>query len=584
MTVLEVQAPGARVSRPGTYYDAFACAASDGASTAVIGWKQDSGHVTTATGEAVVRVTRDRGATLSPITPLVPRKAGDPARTVAGLTWNARARIFVALLHEMVVDSKGKITSRSCRLLSSPDGTTWRPYGSALAWPSAAWVFASDVHWVDDGSADGVLLVAAYASLPDAPADWATVILSSSDGAATWSQSNFPRPTAGTSAVEPRFASNGGRVWVATRHDKSWTLLLRSSDDFGASWGSPKLIASQASGEPGIFVTRDGTMVCWYRDLRSEFPGSTSARAHAPFTMLVSKDEGATWDDLGDPTKSGLPSMYQGFAEFDDGTVLAAYGLEGSATTLWASSAVFVARMVPLSISAAVGRTLAGLPVVRVRSASSKAWRRVDGGEWERVRQVVDESGALVDAEAPAGRVVTYTTSLRPGAPTTTVRPQPPQTLWLVVPDDPEASVPLLVQDGGAHAWEPKRTVATLEIPGGTPFSRDFGPSGRSGSIAVWCLDARDVSRVTAALDVPGVKMLAIPESMWILARAPRWVMVTGTQEQALGISTDEQTWGITLSVIPASRPAVIDNVGHGWASLSASTWSALASSWGALS
>ena len=582
MTVLEVQ-PGVRVSRAGTYYDAFPSAASDGASTAVIGWKQDSGHVSTATGDAVVRVTRDRGKTWTAAAPVAPRRAGDPARSLAGLTWNPKQRLFIVLLHEMVVDSKGNITSRSCRLLSSPDGTSWQPYGSALTWPSEAnWVFPSDVAWVDDG-ADGVLLVGAYASLPSSPG-WPTLILTSSDNGASWALSNFPRPASGQDSVEPRFAVRQGRVWVTTRNDKSWTLLLYVSDDFGATWGTPRLVASDASGEPSIVALADGTLVVWYRDLANEIPGGSKSRVHAPFAMLVSTDEGASWTNLGDPTKTGLPSMYAGMAQFDDGSVIAVHSLEGSTSSLWASAAVFVSRIVSLSISATVGRTIAGLPVVRVRTASTSAWRRVDGGEWERVRQVVDASGALVDAEAPAGRTVTYATSVRPGAPSTTVRTQSPKTLWLVVPDDPEASAPLLVQDGGAHAWEPKRTVATLEIPGGRPFSRDFGSSGRSGSIAVWCLDARDIARVTSALEVPGAKMLLIPADMWILARVPRWVMVTGTQEQAHGISTDEQTWGITMSVIPTARPAVVDNVGRGWSSLRVSTWSELASSWGAVS
>lgn len=194
-------------------------------------------------------------------------------------------------------------------LRSSDGGHTWGPLQRLPE---------SFVYDATDGPplelSDGVLLLPVYGSVlaEDTPRVWSQGIFRSQDNGATWA-------LAGSISAPYELTESS----IAELPDGRLVLVARSlgviswSHDRGAAW-TPPVAFGIGMVDPGLFVLRDGTLVCIY---------GSYAEGRRGLRAILSRDGGETWVGAGETHGFLIDDTY-GYArgvELPDGSVYIAY-------------------------------------------------------------------------------------------------------------------------------------------------------------------------------------------------------------------------------------------------------------------
>lgn len=172
----------------------------------------------------------------------------------------------------------------------SSDGTTWTA-PRAVTWdaPAGAWTYPCGLLWLDDGSADGLMLATSYGT-------GGILISASNDAGLTWqawSALTANPYDGGFGESETVIAETaGGDLLMLTRvynrSDSSRVVVSRRSSDRGRSWTAPTT-AYAGSGMPAMTVMPSGVIVATVRDTRGVTAQPSS------WTLAMSTDDGRTW-------------------------------------------------------------------------------------------------------------------------------------------------------------------------------------------------------------------------------------------------------------------------------------------------
>lgn len=211
-------------------------------------------------------------------------------------------------------------------------------------------------------------------------------------------------------------------------------------------------------------------------------------------------------------------------------------------------------------------------------------------GTVERVRskQTTDADGRSVwlDYECPQQEQVTYQAAIQlfSGVPPVSDPAMLPDVgPWLIDPNNPAGSVPIMVQRTGFGGWTRAATVSTTPIFGNKlPYSVESSVrQAPTGDLSMWVNDSATHDALVAILDTPGQKLFSWPRFYWPAYGQLSWAFVT-TYTDTPGASATSVRWGAQLSLQPSARPAVVnasfisswlDEVGQTWADAAGTTW-----------
>lgn len=181
----------------------------------------------------------------------------------------------------------------------SGDGVAWSEKRH-VRWtvPSGHWTFPCDLAWIDDGTADGLMLATCYSR--------AGIFISASrDAGLTWQDWSAPRVTTHATGNLGESESvitqtAAGDLIMLTRWDKDparggeYSTYVRRSTDLGRTWSEPEY-AYRGSGMPHTTMMPDGTLIANVRDQISDSTPNS-------WSLAVSRNHGRTWsvDELSD--------------------------------------------------------------------------------------------------------------------------------------------------------------------------------------------------------------------------------------------------------------------------------------------
>lgn len=381
------------------------------------------------------------------------RSWSTPQQLVSGVTHMGAVGVAslgnrVAVLH-MSLDTP----SRSGWIqLSSNGGQTFGAPVEITGWQNTGWVFVSDLLWVDDATADGLMLVTAYG--PDG-----VTLMASTDAGASWTRraTVIKRSVWQDTTETNMLLLPDGDILMLLRNDTTVNIEMLRSTDMGVTWSTPTVVFRQVSGLPRMTLMPDGTILATLRDR------SSSANWWA---MGSTTDEGQTWRYTQiDPGRM----MYGRFLAMPDGTGRLvgatddrnAYG----ASRIWIQN--FRYSMIGVD-ARATGTTvdlyIDDLPSDAVTVTVTRAWN----GRTHRLPSLWRPGSTdvrLVDEAAPVsetGGSATYTVrAVAADGTVTTVSVDVPaasidhSTAWLSDPLDPKGAVLVDVMSTGddSLAW-----------------------------------------------------------------------------------------------------------------------------------
>uniref|UniRef100_UPI002622698F sialidase family protein n=1 Tax=uncultured Tessaracoccus sp. TaxID=905023 RepID=UPI002622698F len=192
--------------------------------------------------------------------------------------------------------------------------------------PPSTWTFPADMLWVDNGTADGLMLAACYSGQ-------GIYLTSSTDAGKTWEPQANPIQAQfkdGSGPAESQLSKlPDGRLMMITRWDTHvragvhWgDMWVQWSRDDGRTWTKPRKAIADVSGQPATAVMPDGSLLVTLRDPRMD--GSPQS-----LVLGESRDGGATWGLLDvDPGRM----MYADLVPLNDSTALLVGASEKSST------------------------------------------------------------------------------------------------------------------------------------------------------------------------------------------------------------------------------------------------------------
>ena len=223
---------------------------------------------------------------------------------------------------------------------------------------------------------DGSILMSVGGHDAAAPGSWYLRYLRSNDGGRTWSILSTLRPATG-SYLEPSLAVGlDGRILSAFRVDSGTdgTIHMAESTDRGQTWSAPRPVFAHASGFPRLVVLADGSVLCMYRSVWTDFN---------PLRYGRSVDGGATWTFGLDFTGADLREMMNGawLPSKDGRTLGVVYALEKD----WYRADTYYRQLdVPASGIEVRGMTrqlVWGVQGTSVRVTGRVVWVAADGSE-----------------------------------------------------------------------------------------------------------------------------------------------------------------------------------------------------------
>lgn len=276
----------------GSAYDAFPGGVQVG-STSLALWRTGPQHLQTPGEDAfVMRRSDDGGVTWSPPWTIAQVTTG------GGITVLGDGTLFLIAAGQVMT--------------SADLGLTWTA-GATVDYGGVS-PFPTDCLWVNDGSANGLVLAVAY-DVGVSPVK--TLITASADRGVTWTPYGTLWQLDGLSEVTLTLASDG-RLLTFSRVDPPGVggIYRAVSSDFGRTWTTPTLVVPDGTGYPSA-LSYQGLMVLMYR-----------VGEQWDYAWAVSDDDGATWTPRGDFTGGGHRSLYGGFLPLPDGDLLAVYSHE----------------------------------------------------------------------------------------------------------------------------------------------------------------------------------------------------------------------------------------------------------------
>ena len=177
-------------------------------------------------------------------------------------------------------------------------------YGNA----ATTWTFPCHLAWVEDGSANGLMLATAYGGGSGGPEG--VMISASHDNGATWARWSTPSPKDEGWSETTICQLLSGELLMMQRKDTGPdmdVLHIRRSTDYGKTWSPPVPVIRQASGMPNMTVLDSGVVIATVRDL--------AGPARESWSLGVSHDQGQTWQKI---PVSAEWMMYGSVVQLDD--------------------------------------------------------------------------------------------------------------------------------------------------------------------------------------------------------------------------------------------------------------------------
>jgi len=182
---------------------------------------------------------------------------------------------------------------------STDEGTTFSPWAEAAPGSDLALCNATVKRL-----ASGRLLLPASPPAPGKPAEtgpYAATVLFSDDDGRTWTVSKSRLELAKRGAMEPHVEQTAtGRVLMVMRNQLGRLHVADSTDD-GATWSAPRPIELQSPESCPELVRLPGSdhlVMIWNNSYDPAFRSHFGKRS--PLTAAISRDQGKTWQRLGD--------------------------------------------------------------------------------------------------------------------------------------------------------------------------------------------------------------------------------------------------------------------------------------------
>lgn len=261
----------------GALYDAFSSAAISDDGTIVVAYGSQNTHTQPGPG-TTVRTSTDGGLTWS--TPIV---------VAAGLGSCGIAAFknkFAVLVRVNSPTSKGRVFVTS----TPTNAASWLPAVDIDTY-LPDWMYPNDIAWLDDGTANGLMLVTMYGAN-------GVAVAASTDAGATWSHRSWLSTVAWNAGPnESSIAANARGELVALMRDDSqggnastaasmWKV--RRSSDWGMTWGASSTVLTATSGQPRVKLMPNGQLISPIRDTSDTSTPQSWAYAY-------SDDHGTTW-------------------------------------------------------------------------------------------------------------------------------------------------------------------------------------------------------------------------------------------------------------------------------------------------
>ena len=248
----------------------------------LIFYRHGASHVS-GDGQIRMRRSTDRGQTWSSETTLL-----------SGASWDYRAAVPTRLSDGRIVLSVSRNDSGGAALqnpdgalamFSDDDGATWDT-PVVLDTPHT-WRAVGESQIVEDSN--GTLLYPVWGN-DTLSGDYYVVLMVSTDGGDTWTYRADIAKVGGSFNETGLIRMDKGRIVALIRDEAGSRAWFRAvSEDDGETWTTPTLLKSGVTGRPNPTRLPDGRIMAVWRD------DSLSGR---PGIVVLSDDEGATWDEL----------------------------------------------------------------------------------------------------------------------------------------------------------------------------------------------------------------------------------------------------------------------------------------------